>query len=483
MSEPAEKGPDDTSVVDASRPTFDAAQTDAPSTAGRTADGEAGADLIAANVTLDYYGTIADQDDQAPDDREGLPRIAGYEILSRIGWGGMGVVYKARQQGLKRLVALKMILSGAHAGASEVARFRTEAEAAARLQHPHIVQVHEIGQWQSEANGAPLPFLSLEYVGGGSLSRHLKGTPQSPRVAAQLLHTLAEAMQYAHDQQVVHRDLKPANILLATDERPAAGGGSTRVESGSSRSGSSSSLVPVAGELFPKIADFGLAKQLDDHSGQTISGAVIGTPNYMAPEQASGKVSTIGPAADIYALGAILYELLTGRPPFVGISSLDTLDQVRHQEPVPPGRLQPKVPRDLETICLKCLRKGPEERYATAAALADDLHRYLTGQPILARPVGSVERLWRWCRRNPGVALLTAGVALTLLVGIVVSTYFAIRATRGEQLANENANIALARKDPARAVRYYERAVELAPANEPYKADLEAARRAEKAPP
>ena len=319
--------------------------------------------------------------------------IPGYEILGELGRGGMGVVYRARQTKLHRVVALKMILSGAHAGEADLARFRTEAEAIARLQHPNIVQIHEIGEHEGK------PFFSLEFCAGGALDRKLGGTPLPPKEAARLVETLARAMFVAHQANVIHRDLKPANVLLLTDGTP-------------------------------KITDFGLAKKLDDTSGQTQSGAIMGTPSYMAPEQAGGKSHEIGPAADVYALGAILYELLTGRPPFKAATPLDTVLQVVSQEPVPVRRLNPPVPTDLETICHKCLQKDPEKRYASAAALADDLARYSRGEPIAARPAGRAERAWRWCRRNPALAGSLAAVVVALLVGGGVAGWQAWEARR-----------------------------------------------------
>ncbi|HEX5442202.1 MAG TPA: serine/threonine-protein kinase, partial [Pirellulales bacterium] len=291
--------------------------------------------------------------------------MPGYEILAELGRGGMGVVYQARHKSLARLVALKMILSGAHASAGDLARFKSEAEAVARLQHENIVQIYEVGEHEGK------PFFALEFCPGGSLDRKLAGTPLRPRDAAQLTESLARAVQAAHAAKVVHRDLKPANVLLAADGRP-------------------------------KITDFGLAKKLDD-AGVTATGMVMGTPSYMAPEQASGA-KDVGPAADIYALGAILYELLTGRPPFKGATPLDTMVQVTRIEPVPPRQLQPTVPRDLETICLKCLEKAPAKRYPTAQALGEDLCRYLDGKPVVARPVGVAGRTVRWVRRNTVVA-------------------------------------------------------------------------------
>ncbi|HVA50441.1 MAG TPA: protein kinase [Pirellulales bacterium] len=309
-----------------------------------------------------------------------LPKaVAGYEILGVLGRGGMGVVYKARQPGLKRLVALKMILAGSHADADDLARFRSEAEAVAHLQHPNIVQVYEIGDDDGR------PFFSLEFVDGKSLSNQLEGKPQTPRQAAETIRVLAQAMAVAHARGIIHRDLKPANILVGHD-----------------------------GTL--KITDFGLAKRLEDEGGQTRSGAVVGTPHYMSPEQASGRIREVGPAADIYALGAMLYEMLAGRVPLRGASVLDTLQQVVAKEPVAPSQLDPKLPRDLETICLKCLRKDPAKRYARVDDLAEDLRRFLAGEPVLARPVSKAERAWRWCKRNPRVAALSGVVAVLVLV-------------------------------------------------------------------
>jgi WD40 repeat protein len=339
------------------------------------------------------------------DPAPGQPTVAGYEVLGELGRGGMGVVYKARQRRLDRLVALKMILAGGHAGAEDLARFRTEAEAAARLQHPNIVQIYEVGEHDG------LPFLALEYVDGHSLARQFGGTPQPARAAAQLVATLARAMHAAHLRGIVHRDLKPANILLKKAE-----GGRMKDESNAFISSDSSFILPPSA-FVPKITDFGLAKKLDSE-GQTRTGAVMGTPSYMAPEQAAGEGHTVGPAADVYALGAILYELLTGRPPFKGPTPLETIRQVLEEEALPPSRLQSRIPRDLETICLKCLHKEPGQRYASAAELADDLERYLAGEPIRARPVTRAERLVKWVKRHPALAGVYTLLVLVLVLGL-----------------------------------------------------------------
>jgi hypothetical protein len=301
-----------------------------------------------------------------------LPQVPGYETLAVLGRGAMGIVYQARHTQLPRLVALKMIRGGASAGPEELQRFRTEAEAIARLQHAHIVQIFEVGEHDG------LPFLALEYCAGGSLEKKLAGTPLPPQETATLLAQLARAMHAAHARGIVHRDLKPANVLLAEDGTP-------------------------------KIGDFGLAKQLDV-AGQTATGTVMGTPSYMAPEQARGQSKTLGPACDIYALGAILYHCLTGRPPFVADHAVATLALVLHVEPVPPAQLNPRVPRDLETICLKCLRKEPGQRFTTALALADDLRRFQHGEPIQARPRRRWEKAWKWCGRNVAATFLIAGL-------------------------------------------------------------------------
>ena len=312
-----------------------------------------------------------------------LPEIPGYDVEALLGRGGMGVVYKARHRRLNRPVALKMLIAGAHAGPTERARFQREAEAVASLHHANIVAVYDVGDHEG------CPYFTMELLEGGSLAQALAGTPQPARQAAALLITLAEAVQVAHQAGIVHRDLKPANILLTADGTP-------------------------------KVADFGLARHFEAATELTWSGARIGTPSYMAPEQVIGKPGSIGPAVDIYALGALLYEMLTGRPPFRGECATDTQRQIVHDEPVPPSRLNTKVPRDLETICLKCLSKEPQRRYASAAALADDLRRFEEGRPIQGRRVSWGERSWRWCRRNPtaaAAALVATALALVGLAG------------------------------------------------------------------
>jgi serine/threonine-protein kinase len=332
----------------------------------------------------------------------GLPEVPGYEVEAVLGQGGMGVVYKARHLALKRTVALKM-LPADNPNLVERARFRAEAEAVARLQHPNIVQIHEVG----EADGRP--FIALEYLAGGSLAERLAKQLLPPRDAAVLLAALADAMHLAHSRNLVHRDLKPANILLAPVQNSEC-----RIQNADGTSPHSAFDLQSA---IPKVTDFGLARQLDADSGQTFDGVVIGTPSYMAPEQAEGRARAAGPAADVYALGAILYECLTGRPPFAGATALETLEQVRSREPVAPSSLNRQTPRDLETICLKCLRKEPEQRYASARELADDLGCFVRGEPVAARPVGTPERVWKWVWRHPATAGLLTAVVLLAAVG------------------------------------------------------------------
>ena len=336
---------------------------------------------------------------QPPDGR--LPQISGYEIQAILGRGGMGIVYKARHLRLSRAVALKMLQAGAYAGSHERARFQREAQVVAGLRHANIVQVYDVGDHDG------CPFFTMELLEGGSLVQALAGTPQPARQVAALVVMLAEAVQVAHQAGIVHRDLKPGNILLTA-------------------------------EGTPKVADFGLARHFEGEAALTLSGTRMGTPSYMAPEQVVGKAGTTGPATDIYALGALLYEMLTGRPPFRGETATETERQVVQDEPVSPSRLNTKVPRDLETICLKCLSKEPHRRYASAAAIADDLRRFMEGRPIKARPVGWGERSWRWCRRNPmAAALLVTALALVGLTSGGVVWLVQQRARHDAEVRND----------------------------------------------
>jgi tRNA A-37 threonylcarbamoyl transferase component Bud32 len=324
-----------------------------------------------------------------------------YELLGPIGQGGMGVVYKARQRTPDRIVALKLNLSGLRATETEIKRFHTESSAAAKLQHPNIVAIHEVGKHEGRH------YFSMDYIEGASLADVINRTPLSGERAARYVKIIAEAIHYAHERGILHRDLKPHNILIdAKDE--------------------------------PRITDFGLARQIDVDSDLTVSGVVLGTPSYMPPEQATGNRREIGPAIDVYSMGAILYDGLTGRPPFRADTLLDTLRQVKDTEPAPPRLLNRKVPRDLETICLKCLSKAPNQRYPSAQELADDLGRFLRHEPIQARPVGRFERLWRWSRRNPLLAAGCAGIALGLFM--LAGAAWVLRAD-AEQNAKEDASL------------------------------------------
>jgi tetratricopeptide (TPR) repeat protein len=339
---------------------------------------------------------------EPPVGRDEIGRLGRYDVLRVLGSGGMGVVYLARQRPLGRLVALKM-LGGPHLSRERLARFRREAALIARLRHPNTIQIHEIG----ECGGRP--FLVMEYVEGGSLAQQLAARPLAARSAAVLVETLARTVQAAHEHGIVHRDLKPANVLLANDGTP-------------------------------RVADFGLAKDLRPepaHEAETPgyvtqTGGILGTPGYMAPEQALGK--EVGPAVDVYALGAILYECLTGRPPFKAATILETLEQVRSQEPLPPGRLLPGLPRDLQTICLKGLAKEPRRRYLSAKELADDLRRFLDGRAIQARPVSWGERLGKWAWRKPAAAALVAvsGLSVVALLGVGLAYHLRLQTSEAE---------------------------------------------------
>ncbi len=398
--------------------------------------------VLAEQLTLSYAGPCADPAATSAEGRDFLfrlennppasvatlagiaakapgnwPEVPGYEILEELGRGGMGVVYLATQRGLNRLVAIKMI-GPEYAGSSRALdRFRLEAEAIARLQHPHVVAVLAWGEHEG------VPYFALEFCPGGSLHRKVRGRPQPPVEAARLVATLARAVHAAHEAGIVHRDLKPANVLLTTDGTP-------------------------------KITDFGLAKFLGTDSGRTCSGALLGTPSYMAPEQARGE--GVGPAADVWALGAILYEALTGRPPFHGPTVLETLDQVRTQDPVPPSRLQPKTPRDLDTITLKCLQKQAGSRYGSARELADDLDRFLAGEPIRARPARGWEHLVKWARRRPAVATLTATSLLAAVVGVAALAGMWWQAERARQAEAGRADAEAHRRRDTRRQLYFQ---------------------------
>ncbi len=367
-----------------------------------------------------------------------LGRIGPYCVQRVIGRGGMGVVFEAFDPQLKRAVALKVILDNRLVDDRYRARFEAEALALARLQHRNIVQIHEVRQHRGR------PYFVLEYLAGGNLAQFLASRPQPVRDSAVIARTLALAMQNAHEQGIVHRDLKPANILLS--QRP------TFSTVGDATSRGTMSLSDAA-DL--KIADFGLARQWEQ-PGLTQTGELLGTPGYMAPELTQPVKGHSGPAIDIYALGAILYETLTGRPPFQADSVLSTLDQVRTLEPVPPRRLRPSVPRDLETICLKCLRKEANRRYKTAAAMAEDLSRFLEGRPILARPIGWVEGIHKAVRRRPAIALLVI-LASIMLVGATVGVLYHNVQLR-TQVERADAEAALAVKEKERADRQYQEA-------------------------
>ncbi len=316
-----------------------------------------------------------------------------YEIAREIARGGMGVVFRARQISLNRAVALKMILAGQLADENDIKRFYIEAEAAANLDHPGIVPIFEVGQHEEQH------FFSMAFVEGRSLAERLADGPMPPREAAALLLDVTTAVEYAHSRGVIHRDLKPSNILIGADGNP-------------------------------RVTDFGLAKRVQGDSGLTGSGQIMGTPSYMPPEQAAGRRGEVGPPADVYALGATLYCMVTGRPPFQAATAMDTVLQVLSDDPVPPRRLSASIPRDLETISLKCLEKEPGKRYASAAALAEDLRRFLVGEPIAARPVGPTERSWRWCRRNPWLAGAVGLAAAALVVVVSLALLYADRQTR-----------------------------------------------------
>jgi WD40 repeat protein/serine/threonine protein kinase/tetratricopeptide (TPR) repeat protein len=373
--------------------------------------------------TRSTLATIPRTPDNKEDRRTPLlsQHVPGYDILGELGRGGMGVVYKARQIKLNRIVALKMILAGASADPQQLDRFRAEAAAVARLHHPHIVQIYEI----SEHEGCP--FFSLEFVDGGTLVQKLNGVPQPPRLAAQMVRLLALAIHSAHQKGIIHRDLKPGNILLATAIEEASGTDSFHSEM--------QSALRLYG--IPKITDFGLAKHLDIQS-QTRTGAIIGTPSYMAPEQAEGRSHAIGPATDVYGLGAIFYEMLTGHPPFESDSSLTTIRKLLGQDPLPPTHMHLKVPRDLETICLKCLEKNPAKRYSSAEAMGEDVRRFLSNRPIEARPTGPWGRSVKWLRRHPTKAAVAAVVMLAALTLLTLGGIYHLRLKHAFEDSRQN---------------------------------------------
>ena len=355
------------------------------------------------------------------------PSVPGFEILGVLGRGGMGVVYKATQIALQRMVALKMVRDWTNAREKELIRFRAEAEVIARLHHPNIVQIFDVGAVENR------PYFVLEYVAGGSLAEYLAGTPQPARQAAQFVEILARAVQAAHANGVVHRDLKPGNILLVFADRDFAVDVDEISTSDTLRSGSVLNAIP-------KIADFGVAKRASRRLGSESAGRsdrhrrFSGHSLLHGPEQATPTGPSVGPSADIYALGAILYELLTGRPPFKGATQLDTVLQLLHNEPVPVTELQPNVPQDLETICLKCLRKEPYRRYLSANELADDIQCFLAGKPIKARPRGAIEKVWRWIRDHPFPSGLVAAGVLAPIAALMILSLLSAQLVRSSAL-------------------------------------------------
>jgi serine/threonine protein kinase/predicted Zn-dependent protease len=358
-----------------------------------------------------------------------LPSVPGYEILSELGHGGMGIVYKARHVQLHRVVALKMLALALTDHPERRARFFTEARLVAQLQHPNVVQVYEVGEHEGQ------PFFAMEFVDGGSLAAHMAGTPQEASVAATITRTLAHALHFAHQRGILHRDLKPANVLIADCGLRIADSKKNAPEAPAVSDTQSAIRNPQS--AIPKISDFGLARRQDEDSGLTRTGDVLGTPSYMAPEQAAGQGKRVGPATDVYGLGAILYEMLTGRPPFRAESQMATLLQVMHDDPVPPSQLRGKTPRDLETICLKCLHKDPPRRYHSALELAEDLARFLEGRPVRARRVSVAERLVKWARRRPAVAALLLSSVAFLLAAAVTFVWYDRHERRREAAARD----------------------------------------------
>ena len=393
-------------------PEFDAAKERTPDT-NKTVIGAEGQSTGTGNFSLDQSNAPTNIGGPPPDfsllqvDEVSAigESIGEYEITEELGRGGMGVVYKARHKQLRRDVALKMILNGAHTSKKFLKRFVTEARAVAALQHPNIVQLFDFGEH------AGLPYFTLEFVDGQDLQRMLKGEPQTAEDCARMVESLARAMHYAHGQNIVHRDLKPANVLVGKD-----------------------------GTL--KITDFGLARDVEDESQDTRTGTVMGSPSYMSPEQAEGRINDVGPASDQYSLGAVLYQLITARAPFAAAKTIDTITQVVKNDPIPPRRFQPEVPIELETICLKTLQKDPASRYANCEELAEDLRRYLAGEPIKARPASKLVSVWKWCKRNPFIAWPSAAsLALLLTTAIVASWSWVSVSAANTALATANQQV------------------------------------------
>jgi eukaryotic-like serine/threonine-protein kinase len=377
--------------------------------------------MDAAAVEL-RLGRASDSTDTGGEGAGPLARIryfGDYELLEEIARGGMGIVYKARQVSLNRIVALKMILAGQFASETEVERFYTEARAAANLQHRNIVAIHEVGRHENQH------YFSMDYIEGKSLARIVRENPLPVEKAARYLKTIAEAIDFAHRQGTLHRDLKPSNVLIDRFDEP-------------------------------QITDFGLAKRIEGAAEITATGSLMGTPSYMPPEQAGAYDGKVSPASDVYSLGALLYDLVTGRPPFLGENLVVMLNQVLNNDPVAPRLLNPKVPRDLETICLKCLEKDPHKRYTSAAVLAADLDRFLRGEPIAARPVGQGERAWRWCQRNRLVSSLGASIAALLIVSAMGGSVLALRERNARTTSDRNAK--LASEEAGRAAEAADRA-------------------------
>jgi tetratricopeptide (TPR) repeat protein/tRNA A-37 threonylcarbamoyl transferase component Bud32 len=372
--------------------------------------GPSGTSLTAPAIEADPTSGVAQA---AGTKRQKVHYFGDYETVSILGQGGMGVVYKARQLSLNRLVALKMIRNAEFASEDQVRRFQNEAESVATLDHPGIVPIYEVGTYEDQR------YFSMKLVEGQGLDKKLGELARDPRAAARIVAEVADAVNHAHQRGILHRDLKPANIL-------------------------------VDGQGHAHVTDFGLAKRIEDDAGLTVSGAIMGTPSYMAPEQAAGRLSLITTVSDVYGLGAILYAALTGRAPFASDSVMNTLDQVRNSQPQPPTRVNAKLPRDLEVICLKCLEKDPRHRFTSAQAVADDLHRWLRGEPIAARPVGPIVRLRMWAKRKPALAGLSAALIIASIAGVIGVTWQWSEAVSQRNLAQRARDEAVRQEQTAR---------------------------------